>query len=142
MSTRASLKSDPVLWAAIILMGAMMVGLCLMRYRGYNAGILDLGSMTQAIFSVLRGQPLITTASDGNFSRIAGHVELIYAAFAPLLVLWPSPEALLTAQAALFVVGAVPAYRLALRRLDSRLAARCVALIYLLYPVALTAVLF
>ncbi|MEI7771198.1 MAG: DUF2079 domain-containing protein, partial [Chloroflexales bacterium] len=133
---------DPALWAAMALVGALSAGLSLARYRGYNAGVLDLGSMAQAIFSALRGRPLITTGPGGNFSRLAGHVELIYYAFAPLLALWRSPEALLVAQAALVAAGAVPAYRLALRRLDSRLAARCVALIYLLYPVGLTAVLF
>ena len=133
---------DPALWAAVILIGTLTAGLGLARYQGYNSGILDLGSMAQAIFSVLHGQPLITTGPGGNFSRLNGHVELIYLAFAPLLTLWPSPAALLVAQSALVALGAVPAYRLALRRLDSRMAARCVALIYLLYPVGLTAVLF
>ena len=134
--------ADPALWIAIILTCTLTAGLGLARYRGYNSGILDLGSMAQAIFSVLHGQPLITTGSGGNFSRLAGHVELIYYAFAPLLAIWPSPTTLLVAQSALVACGAIPAYRLAMRRLDSRMAARCVALIYLLYPVGLTAVLF
>ncbi len=136
------LPRDPALWIAVILIGTLTAGLGLARYRGYNSGILDLGSMAQAIFSVLHGQPLITTGPGGNFSRLTGHVELIYVAFAPLLAIWPSPAALLVAQSALVAAGAIPAYRLAMRRIDSRLAARCVALIYLLYPVGLTAVLF
>jgi len=134
--------ADPALWIAIILTGTLTAGLGLARYRGYNSGILDLGSMAQAIFSVLHGQPLITTGSGGNFSRLAGHVELIYYAFVPLVAIWRSPTTLLVAQSALVACGAFPAYRLAIRRLDSRMAARCVALIYLLYPVGLTAVLF
>jgi uncharacterized membrane protein len=137
-----SWRTDPVLWAAILVAGAVSAGLGILSYQGYNSGMLDLGAMAQAITSVLRGQPLVTTGPNGNFSRLAGHVELIYVAFAPLLALWRDPQALLVAQAALFAAGAVPAYRIALRQLESRLAARCAALIYLLYPVALTAVLF
>lgn len=137
-----SLPRDPVLWLAMLGVGAMLATLGLLSYRGYNSGMLDLGAMAQAMLSLLRGQPLVTTGPGGNFSRLAGHVELIYVAFAPLLALWRDPQPLLVAQAALVALGALPAYRIARRRLDSLLAARCAALIYLLYPVALTAALF
>ncbi len=137
-----ALPRDPVLWAAMAAYVAVVGGLSAARYLGFNAGILDLGAMYQAIASVLRGEPLIVTTARGNVSRLAGHVELIYLAFAPLVALWPDPRALLLGQTVLAATGAVPAYRLALRRLDSRLAARCAALIYLAYPVALTAALF
>ncbi|MGQ9927090.1 MAG: DUF2079 domain-containing protein [Chloroflexaceae bacterium] len=133
---------DPILWMAIVIYVIVIGGLSLLRYAGYNAGLLDLGSMYQAIASVLRGEPLMLTSARGNVSRLAGHVELIYVAFAPLLALWRDPQPLLVAQAALVALGALPAYRIARRRLDSLLAARCAALIYLLYPVALTAALF
>jgi uncharacterized membrane protein len=136
------LPRDPGLWLAMFTVGAMLAILGLLSYQGYNSGMLDLGAMAQAVMSVLRGQPLVTTGPGGNFSRLAGHVEVIYFAFAPLLALWRDPQPLLIAQAALAASGAIPAYRLALRRLDSVLAARCIALIYLLYPVALTAALF
>jgi uncharacterized membrane protein len=126
----------------IVLLGGMLAWLSVRRYLGYNAGMLDLGNMYQAIASVLRGQPLVVTSVNGNVSRLAGHVELIYYAFVPLVAIWRSPTTLLVAQSALVACGAFPAYRLAIRRLDSRMAARCVALIYLLYPVGLTAVLF
>lgn len=121
---------------------AVIGWLSLARYNGFNAAILDLGGMFQAITSVLRGEPLVLTTAQGNVSRLAGHVELLYYAFAPLTALWPDPRALLVAQTLLAATGAIPAYRLALRQLESRLAARCAALIYLLYPVALTAALF
>lgn len=142
LSTHANWRRDPLLWAAMLLVGGVLGGLSVLGYRAYNAGMLDLGAMAQAIFSALRGQPLVTTGANGNFSRLAGHVELIYFAFAPLLALWRNPQVLLLAQAALMVAGAIPAYRLAARKLGSPLAARCAALIYLLYPVAQTAVLF
>lgn len=141
-SQAARLPSDPVVWVAAALFAAAMIGLSLARYGGFNAGMLDLGNMFQAVSSVLRGQPLVLTSSAGNVSRLAGHVELIYYAFAPLVALWPDPRVLLVGQALLAASGAIPVYRLAMRRLESRLAARVFVLSYLLYPVALTALLF
>ncbi len=131
-----------MLLIAIVLMAIMLAWLSIARYEGYNAGMLDLGNMTQAIWSVTQGQPLVFTYVDGPISRLAFHVEWFYLAFVPFYALWPDPRLLLIGQALLFVAGAFPAYQLALRRLDSRFAARCVALTYLFYPVALTAVLF
>lgn len=133
---------DPFLWLGILLVGAMLTWLSLARYQGYNAGMLDIGAMAQAIYSVPRGVPLETTGPGGNFSRLAGHVELFYLLFVPLTMVWRDPQPLLIAQALLAVSAAVPVYRLALRRLDSVLAARCAVLIYLFYPVMQTAVLF
>ncbi|MFV9507204.1 MAG: DUF2079 domain-containing protein [Oscillochloridaceae bacterium umkhey_bin13] len=136
------LPRDPILWLMIAVVGTMLTLLSLMRLWGFNAGMLDLGNMYQAISSVLRGQPLVTSGFNGSFSRLGGHAEFIYLAFVPLVAIWPGPQTLLIGQALLAVAGAIPAYRLAERRLDSRLAARCIALIYLLYPVMQTAVLF
>lgn len=126
----------------MVAVGITLATLSLLSYRSYNAGMLDLGAMTQAIMSVLRGQPLVTTGPTGNFSRLAGHFELLYVALAPLVAVWRDPQPLLIVQAALMAAGAIPAYRTALRHLESVTAARCIALIYLLYPVAQTAVLF
>jgi uncharacterized membrane protein len=142
-SLRRSPVQDVVLWTLIALVGILLAALSIARYQGYNAGMLDLGNMSQAIASVLRGEPLVYTEPRGvNLSRLSWHTEVIYFLLAPLYALWADPRVLLIAQAALAVSGAIPAYRLAFRRLDSRLAARCVALIYLFYPVAQTAVLF
>jgi uncharacterized membrane protein len=141
LSTRPSLR-DPLLWGALLVCAAMMSGLSIARYAGYNAGMLDLGNMAQAIGSVARGHPLIVTYPNGNASRLAGHVELIYLLLALPYAFWPDPRLLLAIQAVLFSLGALPAYRLTLRRTGSRYAARCLGLIYLLYPTALTSVLF
>jgi uncharacterized membrane protein len=134
--------TDWLLWLLMLSVGGLLVGLSIARYQGYNASMHDLGAMAQAIFSVARGEPLITTGNNGNFSRLSGHVELFYYALVPLTLIWRDPQVLLVAQALLAVAGAIPAYRLAARRLERRSAARCAALIYLIYPVGLTAVLF
>ncbi|HEU5089133.1 MAG TPA: DUF2079 domain-containing protein, partial [Roseiflexaceae bacterium] len=120
----------------------MLAVLGVLRYNGYNAGMLDLGNMAQAINSVLHGQPLVVSTGSGPISRVAGHAELVFFFLAPLYWLWPDPRVLLIAQAALFAVGGVGAYRLALRRTGERFAARCALLVYLFYPVAITGVLF
>jgi uncharacterized membrane protein len=133
---------DPAISIALTLCGLLLAGLSIARYMGYNAGMLDLGNMAQAIGSVARGHPLTLTYPDGNASRLAGHVEAVYLLLALPYALWPDPRLLLATQAALFALGALPAYRLALRRTGSPYAARCLALIYLLYPTALTGVLF
>lgn len=133
---------DGVLWSMIVLVGGMLSWLSVARYAGYNVGMFDLGNMSQAIGSVLRGQPLVFTYKTGPMSRLALHVELIYYLFVPFYLIWSDPRLLLIAQAVLFALGALPAYRLTLRRTESVFAARCVALIYLLYPTAQTSVLF
>ncbi len=120
----------------------MLLWLSLARYQGYNAGMLDLGNMAQAIWSGTQGDPLVVTFPDGPLSRLAHHVELVYFLFVPFYALWPDPQLLLVGQALLFVLGTLPVYRLALRQTGSIFASRSLALVYLLYPVAQTAVLF
>lgn len=66
---------DMILWLSLLACGAMLIWLSIARYQGYNAGMLDLGNMTQAIASVQRGQPLLFTYHDGPTSRLAFHVE-------------------------------------------------------------------
>ncbi|HMQ32527.1 MAG TPA: DUF2079 domain-containing protein [Chloroflexaceae bacterium] len=132
----AAAATFAVLWSGLLLW------LGHRRFVSYNAGMYDLGNMAQAIDSVLRGQPLVVTFPEGPLSRLAMHVELFYYLLAPLWALWPDPRALLAAQAALYAAGALPAYRLGARAADSALGGLCLALLYLLYPVAQTAVLF
>lgn len=131
-----------MLWIAAVACGTLLAWLSTLRYLGYNAGMLDLGNMAQAIASVGRGRPLVTTFPDGPTSRLAVHVELIYFLIGVIYPLWNDPRFLLLLQAGLFASAAFPVYALALRRIGSTGAALCVALSYLLYPVAQTSVLF
>ncbi len=130
------------LGAAMLLVGGMLTWLSIARYLGYNAAMLDLGNMAQAIASVRRGEPLLFTYQEGATSRLALHVELFYFLIAPFYAIWPDPRLLLVIQALLFALGALPVYRMALRRSASGFVAFSLALCYLFYPVAQTAVLF
>jgi hypothetical protein len=127
-----------MLWIALTLCGLLLAGLSVALYGPTPHPI---RGMAQAIGSAARGHHADADCPDGNASAwpaMSGHLPLL----APLYALWPDPRLLLVIQAALFALGALPVYRLALRRLGNRYAARCLALIYLLYPTALTSVLF
>ena len=82
--TKTLPRFDWFLWAALLLVGGMLAVLGVLRYNGYNAGMLDLGNMAQAINSVLHGQPLVVSTGSGPISRVAGHAELVFFFLAPL----------------------------------------------------------
>lgn len=131
-------------WIALllaVLIGGMLATLSVARYRGYNAGMLDIGNMSQAIWSATQGQPLEYTHEDGTFSRLAWHIEVIYFLIAPLYALFPDPRTLLVLQSLLYMLGALPAYRIAKRHFGQHKVTIILMLCYLLYPTALTAVL-
>lgn len=136
-----SVPPDPWLWVLMGLAFLMLAALSIARFLAYNTGMLDLGNMSQAIWSATQGQPLVFTYVNGPTSRLAFHVELIYLLIALPYALIPDPRLLLVLQALLMVAAAIPVYRLTLRQTESRFAARGLVFISLLYPVAQTSVL-
>jgi uncharacterized membrane protein len=126
----------------MLLTFAVVTWLSVSRYLAYNTIAFDLARMSEAIWQTLQGDLLYFTSEGIPFSRLSFHVELFYLLLAPLYALWPSPSLLLVVQALLYTSGAIPAFRLAERRLDSAGFGFVLALIYLFYPVAQTAVLF
>lgn len=125
----------------IFLAFAEMTWLSIARYKGFNAGF-DLAVMSQAIWSVTQGKLLLFSQESIIFSRLARHVELIYFPIAFFYAVRPSPTTLLIIQALLYAAGGWPVYRLALRHLHHPRPALVMVVIYLLYPVAQTSVLF
>jgi uncharacterized membrane protein len=127
--------SRRLLWAAIVGYTAGFAWLSVLRHRAFSTGRFDLGNMVQAVWSTAHGHPFRATSLEGEqISRLAAHVDPVLALFAPLWWLWPSPDLLVSAQAAAIALGAIPVFRLARRTLDSSRAALCFALAYLLYP--------
>lgn len=139
-ASRAS--TDRVLWLMVVCVGLMLALFSTCRYLAYNTGMHDIGNMAQAIWSTSEGFPLEFSYNEGFLSRLSLHVEVTYFLIAPLYLLFPTPVTLLVFQAFLFVLGAFPVYRLAEKRLGGTFAARISAMIYLIYPVALSSVLF
>jgi uncharacterized membrane protein len=124
-----------LLWTATAAYAAGFAALSVLRHRAFNTGRFDLGNMTQAVWSTAHGDVLaVTDLRGGQISRLAAHVDPVLVAFAPLWRVWPSPELLLTAQALLVALGAIPLFQLARRRLGSERAALGFSLAYLLYP--------
>ena len=124
-----------LLWTAIAAYAAGFSALSVLRHRALQTGRFDLGNMVQAVWSTAHGHPLKVTGLRGDeISRLAAHFDPILAAFAPLWLVWPSPDMLLVAQAITIALGALPAYWLARKHLDSERAGLGFALAYLLYP--------
>jgi len=133
---------DWITLGCVILVVILLATLSILRYTGYTAAMFDLGHMAQAIWSSTQGKPLEFSYHGDSVSRLGLHVELIYFLITPLYALFPSPVTLLLIQATLFGTGALPVYRLAKRQIGSITAARMVTLVYLLFPMAQTAVLY
>ena len=109
--------------------------LAVLRHRSFSTGRFDLGNMTQAVWSTAHGDPLaVTNLAGEQTSRLASHFDPILALFAPLWLVWPSPEALLVVQAIAIALGALPVFWLARKHLGSERAGLGFAIAYLLFP--------
>jgi uncharacterized membrane protein len=109
--------------------------LAVLRHRSFATGRFDLGNMTQAVWSTANGDTLaVTNLAGEQTTRLASHFDPILALFAPLWIVWPSPEALLVAQAVALALGALPVFWLARKHLGSQRAGLGFALAYLLFP--------
>lgn len=112
----------------------------------------DLGTMDQAIWSILHGPVLHQTVcniiSDTNcysingISRLAIHFEPILFPVSLFYLIWPDARMLLALQVLVVATGAFPAFWLARLRLRSELAGVAIALLYLLNPMQQQAVTF
>jgi len=124
-----------LLWSAIAAYAAGFAALSVMRNRAFATGRFDLGNMVQAVWSTAHGHPLqITSLRGDQVSRLGAHFDPILAAFAPLWLLWPSPDVLLVAQAVAVALGALPVFWLARKHLGSEHAGLGFALAFLIYP--------
>jgi uncharacterized membrane protein len=133
---RLFLPSPRILVAGgIAAYAAGFASLSVLRHSAFFTGRFDLGNMVQAVWSTAHGHPLqITDLHGDQISRFAAHVDPILVLFAPLWWIWPSPNLLLTVQAAAVALGAVPVFLLARKHLGSAHAGTGFALAYLLYP--------
>jgi uncharacterized membrane protein len=111
--------------------------LSVLRHDSFETGRFDLGNMVQAVWSTAHGHLLQVTSLHGEqVSRLGAHVDPILVLFAPLWWLWPSPSLLLTAQAIMVALGALPLYWLTQTHTGSGRAALGLSLSYLLFPAA------
>jgi uncharacterized membrane protein len=136
--TRVTLRlpsPKALVWVAMAAFAAEFISLSLLRHRAYNTGRFDLGNIVQAIWTTTQGDFLQQTNLHGEqISRLGSHFEPILAVFAPLWMIWPSPDMLLTVQAIALALGALPVFWLARKHLRSERVALGLALVYLIYP--------
>lgn len=124
-----------LVWGMMAAYAGLFAYLSVARHRAFWTGRFDLGNMVQAVWSTLHGRPLETTDIAGRqFVRLGAHVDPILVLLAPLYAAWPSPEALLVAQAVIVASGALPAFWLGRRWLGDERLALAAAAVYLLYP--------
>jgi uncharacterized membrane protein len=122
------------LGAAVAAYAAGFAWLSVRRQDAFGTGRFDLGNMTQVVWNTAHGHFLEMTSLEGEqISRLGAHFDPILAAFAPLWLIWPSPDLLLVTQAIAIALGAIPVFRLGARHLGDR-AGLAFALVYLLYP--------
>ncbi|MFN2472095.1 MAG: DUF2079 domain-containing protein [Gaiellaceae bacterium] len=121
--------------AAAAAYGAAFSALSVLRHRAFETGRFDLGNMVQTLWSTAQGRPLeLTDLAGEQVSRLGSHVDPLLVALLPLWLVWPSPEALLVAQALAVALGALPVFWLARKHLRSPRAGVLLAAAYLLYP--------
>ena len=124
-----------LVWLATAAFAACFSVLAVLRHRAFGSGRFDVGNMTQAVWSTANGDVLSVTDVHGEqISRLGSHFDPILALFAPLWLVWPSPELLLVVQAVAVAAGALPVFWLARAHLDSEGPAAALALAYLVYP--------
>jgi uncharacterized membrane protein len=122
-------------WIAAAAFAAEFSALSVLRQHAYNTGRFDLGNFVQAIWTTSHGDFLQQTNLHGEqISRLGVHFEPILAVFAPLWLIWPSADMLLTVQAIVLALGALPVFWLARKHLSSDRAGLGFALAYLVYP--------
>ena len=134
---RLTLPSPKALvWIAMAAFAAEFTALAILRHRAFNTGRFDLGNIVQAIWTTAHGDGFLqqTNLHGEQISRLGSHFEPILAIFAPLWLIWPSPNMLVTVQAFALASGALPVYWLARKHLNSERAAFGLALVYLIYP--------
>jgi len=130
-------RSSPrlLLVTAIAAYASAFGALSVLRHYAFSTGRFDLGNMVQAVWATAHGEPLSVTSLGGaQFIRLGAHFDPILVLFAPLWWLWPSPSLLLTAQALVVALGALPVFWLARKHLRSEHAALGFALAFLLLP--------
>lgn len=108
-----SSRTDPVLWATVLIVFAVSVTLAVSRYARVDPASWDLGIYVQAVRQYAEFDPPISQIRGPDFHVLGGHWHPILMTLAPAWWIAPSPVTLLVAQALLVAVSIPPVYRCA-----------------------------
>lgn len=105
---RSFVRSEPWMVALAGLVGAAYAVYAVVRHEHFQTGF-DLAIFDQAVWNLAHLREPASTVK--GIPNIWGdHLHLIIVTLAPLRALWPSPAALLTAQALLVAASAIPVF--------------------------------
>jgi uncharacterized membrane protein len=134
-AVRRRVNAAHMVWAVAAIVGIGWAAVAVVRESRFIDPKYNLGNFTQAVWSTAHGHFLqITEIGGTEVSRLGIHVDPIIALFAPLWLLWPSPLLLLTVQAAVLALGAIPLFWLARKHLRREWDAALLAFAYLVCP--------
>jgi uncharacterized membrane protein len=131
---KALSTAERVAYGATVVYALVFTAFAILRHLAYQSQMVDLATMTQAIWNTAHGHFLEITTTMGQMSRLGIHVDPFLTLLTPLWWLWPSPLLLVSLQALAVSAGALPVFWLARKHLGSERAAAFFALAYLLYP--------
>lgn len=101
-------------WSLALALFGLYATVAVNRHRSMQTSGFDLGIFTQAVRAYAEGRSPVAELKSPGFPLLGDHFHPILALLAPVYRLWPSPMALLVAQAALLALSAVPLTRLAI----------------------------
>lgn len=108
--------------------------LSVVRHLHYDSYGYDLGINDQTVWKYSTFQvPVSTIAPLADRSKLAMHVELVYALLAPLYWIWDSRRMLLIAEVVALVSGSIAAYLFAKRKLKSEMMSFAIFISYILF---------
>jgi uncharacterized membrane protein len=127
-------------WAAALAVAALWAGyggffswLSITNHHALRTATIDLGYYDNIFWQSAHWRPLACSFLRMGYHGSA-HFDPILVLLSPPYRLYPHPEYLLVLQAVWLGMGVVPAYLMARRRLDSRLAGVALAAMYAVYP--------
>jgi uncharacterized membrane protein len=118
------------LWAAY---AAFFAHLSIQNHHALNTRTVSLAFYDNIFYQSAHGHPLACSFMKAGYHGSA-HFDPILVAWSPLYLLHPGAEAILTLQSFWLGAGVVPVYLLGRTRLEGRVEAAALAVMYALYP--------
>jgi len=132
---RATTLARTAVYGGTGLYAVTFAAAAVLHYLVFQSPHVDLGTMTQAVWSTAHGDFLqVTTMSGRNTIRLGIHVDPFLALVVPLWWLWSSPLMFGVVQALAVSTGALPVYWLARKHMHTERAGVQFAFAYLLLP--------
>jgi uncharacterized membrane protein len=132
---RSLTPAERVAYGSTCVYALVFTAFAIARHLAFQSQRVDLGNMTQAIWTTTHGHFLeVTTDTGREVVRLGIHTDVFLVLLVPLWWIWSSPLLLVTLQAIAVSAGALPVFWLARKHLGSQRSAAFFAFAYLLYP--------